>query len=115
MAIKDDISGVILVGGKSRRMGTDKAFLKIDGKTLLEKVTDAFTDNFSSISLIGGKAERFAGYDLPVHEDLYPGSALGGLYTGLFYSSTEYVFVSSCDMPFPNARVINYITLIDKK
>ena len=107
--LNNDVTGIILVGGKSRRMGRDKAFLEIGGKTMFEKVFEAFSENFSRIVLIGDRAERFAGYHVPIYADLFPGSALGGLYTGLYYSKTDYIFVSSCDLPYPSGRVISHI------
>jgi molybdopterin-guanine dinucleotide biosynthesis protein A len=105
----NDITGIILVGGKSRRMGRDKALLEIGGKTLFEKVLDAFSENFSKILLVGDRGERFTNYNLPIYADLFPGSALGGLYTGLYFSETDYIFVSSCDLPYPSSRVISHI------
>lgn len=107
-----NITGVILVGGKSRRMGRDKAFLQIAGKTLFEGVLEIFRECFDRIILVGDRAERFAGYSLPVLPDIYPGSALGGLYTGLHHSATEHVFVGSCDLPFPNKAVVRHLCLL---
>lgn len=107
--LKHDITGVILIGGKSRRMGQDKAFLKVAGKSLFERVLAVFKENFAQIVLVGDRAERFFGYGLPVVADIYPGSSLGGLYTGLYHAKTDYVFVSSCDLPFPNAEVLEYL------
>lgn len=104
-----DITGVILVGGKSSRMGFDKALLKINGISLFERVLSVFRKLFSKIIIVGGSQQRFAGYDLPVYQDIYPGSALGGLYTGLFYAATPYIFVSACDMPYPSGMVIQHI------
>ncbi|MBU5613865.1 molybdenum cofactor guanylyltransferase [Geomonas azotofigens] len=109
MTLFDDITGVILVGGKSRRMGRDKAFLELGGRTLFERILDAFRANFSRIILAGNEGERFARYRLPFYDDLFPGSALGGLYTGLHYAETDTVFVSSCDLPFPCSRVIGHL------
>ncbi|MBA4423649.1 MAG: molybdenum cofactor guanylyltransferase [Syntrophus sp. (in: bacteria)] len=104
-----DITGVILVGGKSRRMGRDKAFLQIAGKTLFERVLEIFRESFDRLLLVGDRAERFAGYALPVLPDIYPGSALGGLYTALYHAETEYIFVSSCDLPFPNREILLFL------
>lgn len=104
-----DITGVILVGGKSRRMGQDKAFLRIAGKTLFERVLAVFRDSFDKIVLVGDRAERFDGHSLRLLPDIYPGSSLGGLYTGLFHAETEYVFVASCDLPFPNSEVLRHL------
>lgn len=107
--LQHDITGVILVGGKSRRMGRDKAFLEIAGKPLFEIILELFRGNFARVLLVGNREERFAGYGLPVLPDIYPGSSLGGLYTGLYHAETDRVFVSSCDLPFPSAEVLRYL------
>ena len=104
-----DITGIILVGGQSRRMGRDKAFLEIDGRPLFEIVLDLFRANFPRILLVGNREERFTPYQLPVLPDIYPGSSLGGLYTGLYHAQTEHVFVSSCDLPFPSEKVLRHL------
>jgi len=107
--LEQDITGIILVGGKSRRMGRDKAFLEVAGKPLFEIILELFRDNFSRLLLVGNREERFAGYGLPVVPDIYPGSSLGGLYTGLHEAETDHVFVSSCDLPFPSGEVLRYL------
>jgi molybdenum cofactor guanylyltransferase len=104
-----DITGVILVGGKSRRMGCDKAFLPWEGAPLFEKVLRIFQENFRTVLLAGGEADRFDGYGLRVIPDIYPGSALGGLYTGLFHAADQHVFVATCDMPYPSAALLRYL------
>lgn len=104
-----DITGVILVGGKSSRMGRDKAFLKVEGRSFFERILNVFKESFNQVVLSGGREERFAAYGLPVFPDIYPGSSLGGLYTGLYNAETEYVFVSSCDLPFPNEELLRYL------
>ncbi len=107
--LNHDITGVILVGGKSRRMGRDKTFLEVAGKPLFERILEVFRESFDRIVLVGDREERFAAYGLPVLPDIYPGSSLGGLYTGLFHAATEYVFVSSCDLPFPNVDILRHL------
>ena len=104
-----DITGVILVGGRSRRMGRDKAFLELEGTPFFERVLAVFEESFDRVVLVGDREERFDGYGLPVLSDIYPGSALGGIYTGLHHAATEYVFVSSCDLPFINEKVLRYL------
>ena len=108
-ASKYDITGIILVGGKSSRMGRDKAFLQVEGTPIFERVLRVFRQSLEPILLIGDRQERFSGYGLPVLPDIYPGSALGGVYTGLYHASTEYVFVASCDLPFPNLGILRYL------
>jgi molybdopterin-guanine dinucleotide biosynthesis protein A len=105
----NNITGVILVGGKSRRMGTDKAFLDVCGKPLFERVLDLFRESFAQTILVGDRDERFAGYGLRVVPDIYPGSALGGLFTGLSYAETGHVFAAPCDMIYPNRELMSHI------
>jgi molybdopterin-guanine dinucleotide biosynthesis protein A len=106
---RHDITGVILIGGKSLRMGTDKAFLELAGKSLFQGVLEIFRESFERISLVGDRKERFAAFGLPVFGDIFPGSALGGLYTGLYRAETEYIFVSACDLPYPSKGVLEYL------
>ncbi len=104
-----EITGVILVGGKSRRMGRDKALMKVGGKTLFERVLEVFQYNFCQILLAGDRGERFAEYGLPIHADIYPGSSMGGLYTGLSKATTDAVFVASCDLPFASSALMKHL------
>lgn len=101
-----DVTGVILVGGKSRRMGRDKAFLELDGKPLVERLLSVFSECFSQTILVGDNAQRFSNYDVPVVADIYPGSPLGGIYSGLNHAANSYIFVASCDLAYPNSAVI---------
>jgi len=104
-----DITGVILVGGKSRRMGRDKAFLELEGKPLVERLLSVFKECFSEIILVGDNGQRFSNYDVPVFTDIYPGSPLGGIYSGLYHSTNRSIFVASCDLAYPNSAVIQQI------
>ncbi|ACD94879.1 molybdenum cofactor guanylyltransferase [Trichlorobacter lovleyi] len=104
-----DITGVVLVGGKSRRMGQDKAFLAVEGVPVIERILLALQGCFEHLLLVGDRPERFARYRLQVVPDSYPGSSLGGLYTGLQHAETDLIFVSSCDIPFPDPELIRLI------
>ncbi len=103
-----EITGIILVGGKSRRMGQDKALLPIRGKLMVERVLELFQEQFPQVLLIGDRPERFERYHLPVLPDIFPGSSLGGLYTGLQHAASEHIFVASCDLPFPNRAILQH-------
>ena len=103
-----DISGVVLAGGKSKRMGTDKRHLSVHGKPLLDRVLSVLLDVFPEVLLV------LAEEDVPRRDeririvtDLVPGCAtVGGLYTGLSCARYPRVFVVACDMPFLNPAVI---------
>lgn len=100
-----DVTGVLLAGGKSRRMGQDKALLQLDGMTLFERSLLLLQQFFSHI-LIAGERPDLERSGVPAIADFYPGSALGGIHTGLFAAETDWIFVAPCDMPYPDARIV---------
>ncbi|HHF98024.1 MAG TPA: molybdenum cofactor guanylyltransferase [Candidatus Aerophobetes bacterium] len=116
---------LILVGGENRRIGNCKAFLKIGRKNLLEKVLceiDKAKEKREEVVLVGGKfsekkdkMELFRGRKLKVIEDVYPGKGpLGGIYSGLLFSESEFNFVVGCDMPFLNWKFISYMRYLPR-
>lgn len=110
------MSGIILSGGKNLRMGQNKAFLEIEGVSIIQRIFDLFRNLFCEIIIVTNESEweRYLRFDAKIYTDLLPGAgALGGLYTGLFYSSFFHSFVAACDMPFLRRSVIDY--LIQKK
>lgn len=89
-------------------MGVDKATLRIQGETLFERQLNAFREIFPRV-LIAGDRPDLASPEVPCVPDLYPGSALGGLYTGLSTAETPYIFAAPCDMPLPDTDMIRFI------
>src|SRR6266511_4341556 len=95
------MTGLIIAGGKSRRLGQDKRFLMLGGRTCLNRVLDAYDRLFEEILIVADSAEQFRSIGIRVVVDLIPGrAAMGGLYTGLHYAKSEYVFAAAADMPF---------------
>jgi molybdopterin-guanine dinucleotide biosynthesis protein A len=104
------MTGIILAGGKSQRMGEDKAFLDSGGVPLFERVYRIFREIFSEIIIVANDVLPFERYEAILRRDIILGKgALGGLYTGLYHSSNYHAFCSACDMPFLNPRVIKYM------
>ncbi len=104
------MTGIVLCGGESRRMGTDKAFLKVAGVPLIEHVLRSLKDVFQNIIVVTNAPDRYAAYDVQVVSDAVAvRGPLTGIYSGLLKSSDEYNFVAACDMPFLNSRLISYI------
>ncbi len=99
-----DVTGVLLAGGKSRRMGQDKAGLLLAGKSLFDRSLELLQHFFSTV-IIAGDRPDLVRPELPAIADIYPGSALGGLHTGLQAATTEWIFVAPCDMPYPDLRI----------
>lgn len=103
-----DVTGVILAGGQSSRMGRDKATLEIGGSSMFEHIAGVFSELFVS-NLIAGDRPDLAHPELPAFADEFPGSALGGLHNGLTHAHTPYIFVAACDMPFVDAKLIRFL------
>jgi molybdopterin-guanine dinucleotide biosynthesis protein A len=110
--MKKDMTGIILAGGKNSRMGTNKAFLKIDGIRLIDNILAVYKKIFSEIIIVTNEPLSYAEFtDTVVVTDIYKEKgALGGIYTGLFYATYDYSFVAACDMPFINEDFIIYLT-----
>jgi len=109
--IIEDTTGVLLAGGRSRRMGTDKRFLDVGEKTLLERALDVFEQLFSEILVVVAEPmPELAAVPHRVLVDVIPGcGSLGGLYTGLSGATRDRIFSAACDMPFLNAAVISHL------
>ncbi|HEU4685578.1 MAG TPA: molybdenum cofactor guanylyltransferase [Nitrospira sp.] len=96
-----DVTGVLLAGGKSRRMGEDKRYLSIEGQSLLERSAAALRAVFRTVFVIIAQDSPPLTMEVPVFRDMIADrGSLGGLYTGLKQSKTGHVFVVACDMPF---------------
>ncbi len=105
------MTGIILAGGKSQRMGKSKAFIDSGGIPLFGRVYRVFREIFSEIIIVANDTRPFETYEAILQKDIIlDKGALGGLYTGLFYSSNYHAFCTACDMPLLNPRVIKYMT-----
>lgn len=106
------MTGIILAGGKNSRMGTNKAFLEIDGNRLIDKTINIYREIFSEIIIVTNDPLSYIEFtDTAIVTDIYKGKGpLGGIYTGLFYSKNDHAFISACDMPFLNKDFIIYLT-----
>src|SRR5438034_857655 len=111
----ENITGILLAGGRSSRFSADKALTRWKGKALVEypaeKLSALFTENF----LVVKDSKKFSSLNLPrflVVQDLYKDfHALGGLCTGLALMKTDFAFVSACDMPCLNLALIETLCL----
>ncbi|MBU1615189.1 molybdenum cofactor guanylyltransferase [bacterium] len=101
---------IILAGGKSSRMGEDKAFLKFEGRSLIEWVIAGLKEIGEEIIIVANESERFKSLGLRVVKDILPDKGpLVGLYSGLLSSHLEYNFVCGTDMPFLSPSLIKYM------
>jgi molybdopterin-guanine dinucleotide biosynthesis protein A len=104
------LTGIILSGGKSLRMGENKAFLQIEGVPIIARIYDLFKELFQEVIIVTNQKEFFKNFDSKIYHDLMPDKgALGGLYTGIFFSSFQYSFCVACDMPFIKKSLVEYL------
>jgi molybdopterin-guanine dinucleotide biosynthesis protein A len=106
-------SAVILAGGDSKRMGTNKAFLKLEGRNLIDIVFEKLNGLFKEVIVVTDRLEEFSYLPARVTTDLIDGcrkNALRGIQAGLTLSSHSACFVIACDMPFPALPLINYMS-----
>jgi len=105
------MTGVVLAGGRSTRMGTNKALLEFDGVPISERVLAALRPLFRELAIVANDPEPYAYLHLPIWPDRLPGKGpLGGLYTAVSNSAFSQSFCMACDMPFANRAIIQYLT-----
>lgn len=103
----DDLTGLVLAGGASRRMGRDKAFLELDGRLLIQIVVNRMKGVCAEVLIVSGDAECYTGFGVPVVEDRFPGvGVLGGLHAGLGAAAFDLSLAVGCDMPFLNPDLL---------
>ncbi|MEE8185794.1 MAG: molybdenum cofactor guanylyltransferase, partial [Thermodesulfobacteriota bacterium] len=112
------MTGAILAGGKSKRMGFNKAFIEVNGQSIIQRIISVMRDTFCNVMVVTNKNNvlDYEALDVRVVADIYKErGSLGGIYTAIFHSSSQYCFVAACDMPFLNSGIINnMLKSIDK-
>lgn len=106
---KNTVTGYILAGGKSSRMGTDKGLMLLDGKPLIEHIIEQLKPAVGNLVIVSNNPAYAAfGYELitDLVKDIGPA---GGIYSALTHSKTDKNFILSCDMPFVTTAAIDFI------
>ena len=100
----------ILAGGKSTRMGQDKATMRIGDKPLICFIYTIVKEVFDDVIIISRVHNTIEGIDAPVLKDALPfGGSMTGIASALLYSETPYTFVVGCDMPFLSTEAFEYM------
>ena len=104
----EDIAAFVIAGGQSSRMGRDKAFLTLDGTTLLERALAVARCVSQEVTLVGPR-DKFAAYG-GVIEDVYRGQGpLAGIHAALSASKFELNLMIGVDTPFLDPRFVQYL------
>jgi len=98
-------AGWVLVGGRSSRMGQDKALIEVEGRPLALRVADSLFLSCNTVSIVGDPA-RYATLGLPVIPDNFPGQGpLAGIEAALRATSADWNLIAACDMPSLDSTV----------
>jgi molybdenum cofactor guanylyltransferase len=111
MEDESNISGFVLAGGKSSRMGTDKALLMIQNETLLQRMI-SLIDPFCQKVFVSGQDPEYSVYQVEMIPDKNSGCGpIEGLYSSLRFSSTEWNLFISVDVPFISEELIRLLIM----
>jgi len=110
MIEKKHITGIILAGGKSSRMGSDKGLLLLKNKPFILHIIEALQPLVNDIIIVSNNTD-YDVFNLKRVNDLIENTGpLAGVYTGLHYSNTENNLVLSCDVPLINTEILEKLT-----
>ena len=104
------LSGVILAGGRSTRLGRDKALLELEGRPLITRTLDVLVQLTDDLIIVTNRASHLFPRSARVVADRYIGAGvLAGVHAGLLAARGELALVVACDMPFLNLDLLRYI------
>lgn len=109
-----EMTGVILAGGKSKRMGVNKALLDIKGMKNIERIKTQLLQVTDKIIVIANTPNVYDFLNVEITEDILKDKGpLAGIHSGLIASSTEWNLFVACDLPFFSPKIANfYIDLL---
>ena len=104
------VTGVILAGGQSRRMGQNKALMRLGDDPLIVHVIRQMESVTDELLLITNEPNLYTALKLPIHTDILPHmGALGGLHAGLSYAANRTVICVGCDMPLLQPNLLSHL------
>jgi molybdenum cofactor guanylyltransferase len=107
------ILGVVMAGGRNTRFGDLKAFAKVDGQRIIDRVIQALQSVTDDVVMSANEPAAYASVDLPMRPDVMEGlGALGGIHTALHWAQERGdagVIAVACDMPFPSVALLRTI------
>lgn len=119
MGTQLNASGIVLAGGRSRRLGRAKALEPFQGEPLIRRVIDRLSRITDDLVFVVNDHEQASALPISSRDtdltyeiviDKYPdGGSLGGIYTGLLAANSQWAFVVACDMPFLNVELMRHM------
>ena len=106
----EGVTGVILAGGRSSRMGKDKSLLPYNGRPLIETVYRTLSGLFKDVVVVTNSPEEYGFLPCPKIPDIHVGQgSMAGVHAGLKWSRDERIFVAACDMPHLDKELIRWL------
>jgi len=103
-----DVSAFVLAGGQSSRMGADKAFVQLNGQSLLTLALNLAASVAPKVRIMGSK-DKFGAYGVVLEDEFLDHGPLGGIHTALRNSSSELNLILAVDMPFVERRCLGHL------
>lgn len=113
----EPLDGLVLAGGRSRRLGLDKGLVRFGGVPLLRIVVERAAQVCQEVVVAVDRPDRYEGVGLPARlvADETPGlGPLSGLQVGLRTCRTEHVLVAACDLPFLNVELLRHMASLPR-
>lgn len=108
------MTGIILAGGKSSRMGADKSLLVLNGRPVISHMHSLLSNVFSRMLVITNKPEQFRFLGVPCATDIFEDAGpLGGIHAGLVHSGSERNFIIACDLLLMSQEMIHHLATIE--
>jgi molybdopterin-guanine dinucleotide biosynthesis protein A len=104
----DEVSAFVLAGGQSSRMGTDKAFVEVEGQSLLIRALNLVTGLTPNVQIVGSEA-KFGEFGKVVEDEFPNHGPLGGIHAALRTSSSELNLILAVDMPLVPEKFLRYL------
>lgn len=104
------ICGVVLSGGQSSRMGTNKSLLPIGGKKAISHIVDKLTHCTDEVIIIANEKQPYQFLNKQIFSDRFMNRGpLAGLEAAMYHYDAELYYVAACDMPFVSCQIYEYL------
>ena len=108
-------SAIVLAGGKSSRIGTDKALLSIPGNPTIIQTVVGKLQTVSDDVIVVTRGRKYLDLDVRWASDIYPdGGPLAGIHAGLLVAKNSHALVIACDMPFVSLQLLEYMVKVPR-
>jgi molybdopterin-guanine dinucleotide biosynthesis protein A len=111
-----NIVGIVLVGGASRRMGSNKAFLRLGKRSFAQIAVSLLKTECEKVYLVGGQARDYEELGIPhIHDDIPDMGPLGGISSAFSSTGAQQLFVLACDLPVLKPSIVRSVIMMARQ